>query len=208
MRSIIFHIMLLAAFLLPLESGAGDLEPIRYSFEDSTDGWRVPDWALYQGDHVAESLEISTDHASEGESSAVIMCDFTGKSWQAALVEVQKPFDLTGYDEISVDVYMPRRAPRNLMQGRIILTAGEGWYFTEMKAPVYLPRGKWTTIRAELESTRPESSVWKGREEKRLYKNIDKIKKISVRIEYDVAPPTRLGRKYKGPIYLDNVVIE
>jgi hypothetical protein len=207
-RSIIFYTVLFFAVLIPLESGAEDLEPIRYGFEGSTDGWRVPDWALYQGDHVAESLEVSTEEASEGESSAAIMCEFSGKSWQAALVEVQKPFDLTGYDTISVDIYLPRRAPRNLMQGRIILTAGEGWYFTEMKDAVYLAPGRWTTISARLESTRPESSDWKGRNEKRLYRNIDEIMKIAVRIEYDIAPPTRLGREYKGPIYLDNVTIE
>ena len=38
--------------------------------------------------------------------------------------------------------------------------------------------------------------------------SLDKIKKIAVRIEYNVAPPNVLGPKYKGPIYIDNVVIK
>ena len=137
-----------------------------------------------------------------------VMCEFPGKTWAAALIEVEKDYDLTGYSSISADIYLPKKAPRGLMQARLILTVGDGWHFIEMKKPVFLERGKWTTVRARIQSEKGEGTDWKEKRDRELYKFIDKVKKIAIRIEYDAAPPTRIGSKYKGPVYIDNVVIE
>lgn len=183
---------------------------ICFDFEDGDEGWSIPDWALNQKDHKAISSEVSTDFAFSGTHSLKVMCDFPGTVWAAALVdkEFEKTVDLYGYHSISVDVYLPRNAPKDLILARIILTVGDGWLFTEMRFPVMLQNGKWTTVSAKLESYEVPDPVWKGKGEKRLFLNIRKVRKVAVRIEYDIAPPHRLGPKYKGPIYIDNMVIK
>lgn len=188
-------------------------DKIRFDFEGSLEKWKIPDWAYYQNDHKAISVELSDKMASSGENSLEMMCEFPGNKWIAALVEYNTDndttyLDLSGYKSISVDVYLPKKAPRDLIQARIILTVGDGWHFTEMRYAVPLERGKWTTIKAKLDTPEDESSEWKGRKEKKLIYHQDKVKKIAVRIEYDAAPPHRIGSKYHGPIYIDNLVIE
>ena len=185
-------------------------EKITLDFEGTTGKWKIPDWAFMQDDDVAESVELSPKEFSTGENSMAVICDFPGITWASALVEVEQDYDFTGYETISVDVYLPKKAPIDLMFARLILTVSEGWLFTEMRKRIPLVPGKWTTVSARLESAEPEgrSSDWKGRKDKRLFLHIDKIKKIAVRIEYDSAPPTRTGPRYKGPIYIDNLVIE
>ncbi|MDP8299557.1 MAG: hypothetical protein P9L88_06625 [Candidatus Tantalella remota] len=196
--------------LLAASSAYPQNEKITYDFEESTGKWKIPDWAYMLDDHVARGIELAPKQSSTGESSMAVMCDFPGVIWSTALVEVEKDYDLTGYESISVDIYLPRKAPRDLMFARIILTISDGWLFTQMKDKIPLTPGKWTTVTVPLESVEPEgrSSAWRGRKDKRLFLHIDKIKKIAVRIEYDTAPPTRTGPRYKGPIYIDNLVIE
>lgn len=205
----IFTIILAAALVLAVNTVMA-AEEYRFDFEDGDEGWVIPDWELSQKDHKAESCEASTDFASSGKQSLKIMCDFSGSVWQAALVEkeFEPPIDLYGYHSVSVDVYLPRNAPKELMQARIILTVGDGWFFTEQRFAEPLKNGKWTTVSAWLESYEVPSPQWKGRNEKRLFLNIRKVKKLAVRIEYDIAPPQRLGSKYYGPIYIDNMVIK
>ncbi len=185
-------------------------ENIVFDFEGSNDAWGVPDWAFYQSDHKARTAEASDDVASSGKGSLKVMCEFPGDVWTAAVVEVKKDIDLREYDTISMDVYLPKKAPSGIIQARIILTVGDGWRFTEMREGIPLARGKWTTIKVQIDKGAEEGSHpdWKGRGEKRLYHDIDKVRKIAVRIEYNAAPPHRLGPRYHGPIYVDNVVIE
>ena len=101
---------------------AQDNEPIKFSFEGSTEEWRIPDWAFYQGDHVARELRISSEYASDGESSLEVVCEFPGKTWAAALVEREVQLDLSGYNTFSADIYLPKKAPRDLILARLILT--------------------------------------------------------------------------------------
>ena len=205
----LFAITLAAALVLAAQA-ASAAEEYRFDFENGDEGWQIPDWVLPQKDHKAESTEVSTDFASTGTHSLSVMCDFPGTVWAAALVEkeFEGSLDLYGYHNISVDVYLPKTAPSNLILARIILTVGDGWLFTEMRFPVLLQVGKWTTVSAKLESYEVPDSVWKGREEKRLFHNINKVKKVAVRIEYDASQPYRLGPRYHGPIYIDNMVIK
>ncbi len=136
------------------------------------------------------------------------MCEFPGDAWAAALIEHREDMDWSGYESISVDIYLPKKAPKAPLQARIVLTIGIGWHFTEMRYAVPLKRGRWTKIKAKLESEEPEESDWKGRKEKQLFKHIKNIRKVAIRIEYDASPPYRVGHKYHGPIYIDNMVIK
>ena len=183
-------------------------EEIIFDFEGGNEGWVIPDWAYYQGDHKAESVEVSQEKAKKGNSSLVVMCDFPGDVWAAALIEHREDMDLSGYEAISADIYLPKKAPKGIIVARFILTIGIGWHFTEMRYSVPLKPGRWTKVEAKLESEEVEKSEWKGRKEKRLFHHIKTIRKIAIRIEYDASPPYRIGRRYKGPIYIDNVVIK
>ena len=199
------------AVLLTSSANLWALEKIHFDFEGNPGGWGIPDWAFYQSDHVARSTEVSSEEFSTGENSLKVMCEFPGDVWRAVLVELGRDIDLSEYTTISAEVFLPKNAPRSLMQARLIITAGDGWHFIEMREAVPLKPGKWTKIEAKLEKeyVEGEPSDWKGRNpEKRLYNNIDKVKKIAVRVEYNAAPPTQTGKKYEGPIYIDNIVIE
>ncbi|MDD3088420.1 MAG: hypothetical protein PHT95_00545 [Candidatus Omnitrophica bacterium] len=182
-------------------------EIIKYDFEDGDEGWKIPDWAYYQKDHKAISSEVSTDVSYSGKKSLKVIYDFPGNVWAAGIVEVEKDYDLTDYDEISVEVFLPKSGPQDLILARLILTVGIGWQFTEMRHPVILERGKWTKVSAKLESQEVPESDWKGRGPRRLYHNIGKVAKIAVRAEYDAAPPHRIGPRYEGPLYIDNLLI-
>ena len=159
---------------------------------------------------MARDVFVSSKEASSGSQSLEIICEYPGDNWRAALVEREKDLDLTGYKKISVDIYIPKKAPKGMFLGRIIMTVGDGWHFTQMKEGVPLPRGKWTTLEVDLDNEGYTfmTSPWRGRKEKRLYKHLGKVKKIAVRVEYDAAPPYRIGPKYHGPIYMDNIVIK
>lgn len=190
------------SWLICAEKGIG------FDFENSTNDWIIPDWAYYQVDYKAETVEVSTEYFSNGKTSLKIMCDFPGDAWTSAIVNWEGEIDLKGYESISVDVYLPKGAPKGFLNGRIILTIGDGWYFTEMRSAVPLGIGKWTTIKAKLDSEETEKSDWRGRGEKQLYKHITNIKKVAVRIEYDASPPDKIGPRYHGPVYIDNVIIK
>ncbi|MFQ5953314.1 MAG: hypothetical protein ACE5JK_07965, partial [Candidatus Omnitrophota bacterium] len=179
-----------------------------FSFEGSNEGWVIPDWAYYQGDHKAESADISSEKASKGDNSLEVVCNFPGDIWTAALIEHREDMDLSGSETISADIYLPKKAPKRIIVARFILTVGIGWHFTEMRYAVPLVPGRWTKLKAKLESEEVEKSEWKGRKEKRLFHHISSVRKIAIRIEYDASPPYKVGRKYKGPIYIDNVVIK
>ncbi len=193
-------------------------DEIRFDFEYGTEGWEIPDWAfdlskieVYKG----VSAETSTEEASVGNASLKMICDYPGDEWTAAIVEKAQDMDLREYNTISADIFIPRSAPR-LLEGRLILTVGDGWLFTQMRESVPLKPGKWTTVEAKLENKleidpdtgEPKQSAWRGRKQKRLCYHIDKVKKVAVRVEYNAAPPSRTGSRYKGPVYIDNVVIK
>jgi hypothetical protein len=207
MKKLIVYILMAFYFLtksVPICAEGGVL----FSFEGSVQGWSIPDWAYCQGDHKARSVEISSEKAKVGDDSLEVSCEFPGDVWAAALVEINKDMDLSEYDTISADIYLPRKAPKGLIVARFILTVGIGWHFTEMRYSVPLAPGKWTTVSAKLESEEVEKSEWKGRKQKRLFHHIHNVRKVAIRIEYDASPPYRIGRKYEGPIYIDNVVIK
>jgi hypothetical protein len=168
-------------------------DKVLFGFEKDNQGFEVPEWAMEQEDHVAKNVEVSKDVASEGKQSLKVDCAFPGKVWTAALVEDFEYFDWTPYKAITVDIYIPKEAPLGL-KGKMILTVGENWKFTEMARGVPLVPGEWTTISANLA---PGSEDWK---KTIVDDNFRKdVRKLAVRAESNKKP------EYTGPIYIDNL---
>ena len=170
-------------------------ERVLDSFEKDEGGWEIPDWALEKDDHVAEKIEVSEDIASEGKQSLKVNCNFPGKSWTAAVVELEQFLDCTPYRQIAVDVYIPKDAPLGL-RAKIILTVGDDWKFTEMTRAIPLIPGEWVTIKGNIE---PGSYDWKRTVPDESFRA--DIRKIVVRITSNKRPV------YEGPVYIDNVRI-
>lgn len=179
--------------------------PIRFDFEQNVESWHVPDWALSQKDHVCSGIEISEDYASRGDKSLKLDCDFPGNAWRAALIEYQGDLDLSGYKTISVDVYFPKKIRTHLLRARIIITAGP-WYFIENKKPVDIKLGRWTTIKAKLDvNEQNESLNWKVRKRERgLMANIERVRKIDVRIEYNANMKNAVEERVVPLEYVDD----
>ena len=89
--------------------------------------------------------------------------------------------DWSAFQAIAVDVYLPDRAPEGL-KGRIILTVGDKWQWTEQNRAVDLKPGTWTTLKANFA---PGSVDWKFFPDEAFRHD---IKKLGVRIESNKGP--------------------
>lgn len=168
---------------------------VLFGFETGTQGWEVPEWALEQEDMVGKEITVAKDFATEGKNSLALSADFPGGKWNGAMAEVVEYFDWTPYGKISVDVYLPNTAPAGL-KGKIILTVGEDWKWTEMSRGIQLTPGQVTTITANL---KPGSEEWKKTV---VDENFRKdVRKLAVRVESNKPA-------FKGKIYIDNVRLE
>jgi len=164
-----------------------------YNFENDLNGWEIPYWEREKTDHVAKTLKKTSYIAYKGTGSLELFAEFPKKPWTAALVEIQQYLDLTNYNFLSANVYMPLGGPEAEIRGKLIITAGDNWNFIEMNRSVRLIPGKWITLTANI----AEGSKDWG--ELTLDKKITSdIRKISVRIESYNTP-------YSGPIYIDNI---
>lgn len=163
-----------------------------YDFENDDQGWEIPMWEKDKIDHVAEYAKPVEGVASKGRGSIEMYADFPGGSWSAALAEISQFLDLSKYDALSVDVYVPPYCPAGL-KAKIILTVGEDWQFVEMARGIKLSPGKWTTVSASLASG---STDWRRVKVDENFRS--DVRKIAVRVEAEKA-------KYSGPIYIDNV---
>ena len=114
----------------PLTSESG--EAVLYDFEQDDDGWGIPAWALNLRDHVAVSSEHSDKYSSLGNWSLRIDSRFPDKQWSASLVEIQHFLNLKNFDIIAADIYFPETSRSKTLRGKIILTQGNNWDFTEM----------------------------------------------------------------------------
>jgi hypothetical protein len=168
-------------------------EIVIFGFEGSLEGWEIPDWARTSSDDVGLDCRVSDAHASEGESALELETDFPGGRWAGAYVEhMVEVTDWSPFGELSVDVYLPERAPEGL-RGKIILTIGEEWTWTEMNRTVPLTPGAWTTIAVSLKR---HSLDWRFFPDDEFR---SQIRKIGVRIESDRKPA------YQGSVFLDNI---
>ena len=165
-----------------------------YGFEDGLDGWAIPDWAKGSSDHVCQEIAVSQAQAQEGHSSLQLLTAFDGNGrWTGAYVERElEVTDWSPFGQLSASVYLPPGTPEGL-EGKIILTVGEEWVWTEMNRGIPLRPGEWTTISVNL---KPSSMDWKSFPDDRFRQN---VRKLGVRVESNRQPA------YVGPIYLDNV---
>jgi hypothetical protein len=166
-----------------------------YDFEKDNNGWEIPSWAFDKTDHVAVSMEPVSNISSNGSWALGVYSEFPGNKWSGALVEIQQYLDLSGYDKISVDIYLPPEAPAGL-RGKLMLTIGEDWKFVEMTRTTRLSPGKWTTISADI--SEGNNTVWRRTTVDKAFK--EDIRKIAIRIESNKPA-------YKGPFFIDNITI-
>ena len=169
-------------------------EKVFYDFETGKDGWEIPPWAIDKQDHTQKNMEISSDISSRGEKSLRIDADFFPGQWTASIAEMQRYLDLSAYDAVIVDIYLPPGAPQRGFRAKLIFTVGEDWKFIEMSRSVRLEPGKWTHI---LTSLKPDSKDWKWTKIDNEFK--EDIRKISLRVEYEGQ------QSYSGPVYIDNL---
>ena len=192
LMSVVCGLMLLGV-LTPTTPLVRAAEVVIYNFEGSLEGWAIPDWARSSKDYVARECVISEEAVDQGRHALEIQADFPGKVWTGAYVERQvETTDWSSFGVLSADLYLPERAPRGLW-GRIILTVGNDWEWTEMNHPVKLEPGRWTMVSANL---KPGSLDWKFFPTDSFRAN---VRKIGIRIESDKEPA------YHGSIFLDNV---
>ncbi|MFH1784645.1 MAG: hypothetical protein ABH868_07155 [bacterium] len=168
-------------------------EEILFSFEQSKEGWEVPDWAWEKADHVAQETASSSKFASAGKASLEVKSNFPGKKWTAAYLEYVEYFDWSNYSEVAVDFYVPKDTPVGLL-AKIIITVGEDWKWVEMRRPERLTPGEWVTVRADL---MPGSTDWRRVQPTDEFR-MD-VRKLGLRVESDKKPV------YEGPFYIDNV---
>lgn len=187
-------VVLFAALLLT-SVGVCNAAEVLFGFEKDTDGWRVPDWAFEKEDHVARDASVSTDWASEGKQSLAVTCEFVDKKWSGAYVEIEDYYDWTPYGTISVDIFVPKDAPVGL-KGKIILTVGEEWKWTEMGRSVPLTPGQVTTITADL---KPGSKDWKNTVVTDDFRK--DVRKLGVRVENN-------RTAWNGKLYIDDIRLE
>ncbi|MFA6636751.1 MAG: hypothetical protein WCV56_06590 [Candidatus Omnitrophota bacterium] len=203
----VFIVFALFGFLGTQKTVFAATEDIHFSFDAGMEGWNIPEWTDSYPDYVAVEVLSSTETVKSGTGALEVVCDFPGNRWAAALVELNEDMDLSLYDTISADVYIPKAAPKGFFKARFAITAGIGWHFIEMREAVDLIPGKWVTLKVKIEKEETTVSEWRGRGDKRLSKHLDQVKKVAIRIEYNAAPPHTIGGKFKGSVFIDNVVI-
>lgn len=189
--------------LLGVAVRAQAAEIVIYDFEGDPDGWVIPDWAKTSGDYVATQIDVSQDYAEEGQSSLKLAAEFPGERWTGVYAEREVEItDWSAFGYLALSVYLPADAPAGL-QGRIILTVGDQWQWTEMNRGVALEPGQWTTITANL---KPGSMHWKFFPDDSFRRD---VRKLGIRIESDKQPgdagPDYHRPAYRGPVFVDHV---
>ena len=168
-------------------------EVVIYGFEHGEDGWAIPDWAKASNDYVGAGLAVSHDHAVEGRASLEMQAQFPGGRWTGAYVErLIETTDWSAFGDLLLSVYLPLEAPHDL-KGKVILTVGDQWTWTEASRAVPLEPGQWTTLSVNL---KPGSMDWKFFPDDAFRRD---VRKLGIRIESDK------GSAYSGPIFIDDV---
>jgi hypothetical protein len=169
-------------------------ELVLYGFERDPQGWEIPDWAITKKDHVARQIGVSEFQASEGRYALQVDVDFDGAAcWEGAYVErVIDVTDWSPFRHLSVDIFLPKDAPRGL-RARVILTVGEDWKWTETNKSTLLTPGEWTVIKVDMT---PQSMNWRRFVTDEFRSD---VRKLGLRVESN-------GKiTYRGPVYVDNV---
>ncbi len=168
---------------------------VLFDFENDLEGWRIPEWATVKKDNALTEVASSGEQASHGARSLRMSTEFDASMWSGAYVEIERQsgefMNFNGHDAIQVSVYLPFSAPKKL-KGEIILTVGEDWSWTEMRQPVELKAGAWTTVTADISD---KSVAWKIPMNDAVRGD---VRKLGVRVSANY-----LG--YHGPVYIDDL---
>lgn len=186
--------MLMAAWLaMAPVCGAQPAEILLYGFEGTPEGWRIPDWALSSSEYVAEDATPSRGYAHEGQYALEVTARFPEGRWACAYVEREAEVtNWSPFGRLSIDVFLPANAPEGL-GGRIILTVGGRWTWTETAHAVPLTPGAWSTLTVDL---KPGSMDWPFDLDDAFRAD---VRKVGVRIESERGP------KYYGSVFIDQV---
>lgn len=185
---------LLVSLVFYAHGSAFSADRVLFGFEKDVEGWEIPDWAFEQEDYVGEEISSSTNVAKEGAASLKFDVKFPGGKWSGSVIEIMEFFDWTPYSDVTCSIYLPATAPKGL-KGKMILTVGDNWKWTEMSRAYKLTPGSWTTIAANL---KPGSEDWKRTKPTDEFRA--DVRKIAIRIESS-------NFKYEGPIYIDSVTL-
>jgi Carbohydrate binding module 27 len=191
---IFFILLLTAVSAVSLQDVSHSKEFLLYSFERDPQGWEIPDWAFGKNEYVAKQMGISEFHTSDGRYSLEVSVDFVdNKSWEGAYVErIVDVTDWTPFSFLSADIFLPKEAPQGL-RGKMILTIGDDWKWTEMNRSIPLTPGEWTVIKVDLTS---KSTGWRRFVDDDFRRD---VRKLGIRVESN-------GKVvYNGPVYIDNV---
>ncbi len=168
-------------------------EIVIYGFENTVEGWTIPEWAKSSADYVGQECLISEAHAAEGRHALELRTVFPGERWAGAYIEREvEVTDWSVFSRLLADIYLPESAPGGL-EAKIILTVGDQWRWTEMNRSIPLRPGAWTTIAVTLT---PGSMDWKFFPDETFRTN---IRKIGIRVESNDGPV------YRGSVFIDNV---
>jgi len=161
-----------------------------FDFEHDTQGWKIPEWTKGREDYVGRYILLGHQRSSKNDLLLKLMCKFPRGSWAAALVEYEPKRAMKGKNNISVDVFLPKRARGSEFKARIIVTFDKSWRTLESDA-VILKRGKWNEVILPLN----------------MRDRVNNISKVAVRVEREATAWDK-KRRYKGPIYIDNILIK
>ena len=162
-----------------------------FDFEHGTQGWEIPEWTIGRKDYVGRYILQSSERSLKNDLSLKLMCKFPRGSWAAALVEYHPESMITAGSHVSVDVFIPKKARGSEFKARIIVTLDKSGKVLEGDA-FALDRGEWSRVSLglDLDTRRRE-----------------KISKIAVRVEREATAWDK-KRLYKGPIYIDNMLVK
>lgn len=200
----IFKILFMTASVIFMTANLSAYAEIEFDFEHGNQGWSIPEWTIHREDYVGKLMEISSDKFMEQNSAIKLMCDFPRKSWAAAIVEFEAKTGLEAKNVVSADIYIPGKARRCELKARIIITVGPDWKVMEGKF-VHLEHGQWNKVAADFDDFTLKAG---GGSDQNSSVSIEpeSIKKIAIRIEREATPWNPL-RRYKGPVYIDNVTV-
>ncbi|MFC1643797.1 hypothetical protein ACFL5C_00520 [Candidatus Omnitrophota bacterium] len=175
-----------------------------FDFEHDTQGWMIPEWTIGREDYVGQYLLLGNEKSLKNNLSLKLVCKFPRGSWAAALVEYEPRRLIKGGSDISVDVFLPKKARGSEFKARIIITFDKSWRILEGGA-VTLKPGKWNKVSLRLN---PCETVDRriSLQENNDSADMESISKIAVRVEREATAWDK-KRRFKGPIYIDNILI-
>lgn len=182
------HLAVFYLFLLALPApGLSAQDALRFDFETGAGQWEVID---YTGSSRPPELQQIKDTAGNPTTAAKLDAVFPGETG----ICLPKPMNWTGYERLSVDVFLPQEAPNDCQLIAYVRDADLNWYQAIRLSP--LPPGMWSTVTFDASDT---SERWAFKGHFRPWDGYVKqeIQELGLKL---------ISKKtYKGTAFLDNV---